>query len=228
MFSFFFFQHFRKNFHLCALYLKVAIAIDNLHRITRLLYFNNKVVSNKEFDLKIVMENSNKSEFVTLLTANYYKIHSFIMSLVPNKADSEDVLQSTVTYMWEHFDDFEPGSRFLAWAFVIAKYQVLTYRKKLSRSKVCFNDDLLDLILAEYQQKPSEIDIKFEKLEQCLSKLNEQDQKIIKRRFQDDSKVRSIAQEFDTTENRIYKRIARIKDALLKCVNRPAYNGGRL
>ncbi len=105
---------------------------------------------------------SRKSGFVGYLTKDYYKIHSYILTMVPNKADAEDVLQTAIADMWEHFEDFEEGTNFLAWASTIAKYHVLTYRKKRSRSRVHFSDKAVELIEAENQVIRNEMDMRLE------------------------------------------------------------------
>ncbi|HRS72819.1 MAG TPA: hypothetical protein P5175_13345, partial [Anaerohalosphaeraceae bacterium] len=45
-------------------------------------------------------------EFVSLLTAQQTRIYAYILSLVPNFSDADDILQDTTKIMWERFDDF--------------------------------------------------------------------------------------------------------------------------
>ena len=166
-----------------------------------------------------------KTEFIELLTPNYYKIHSFILSLVANKADAEDILQATIAYMWEHFEDFELGTKFLSWAFTLAKYQVLTYRKKKQRSIVYFSNEAIRLIESETEKLSEEMDRRFDTLQKCIKKLRDVDMTIINKRFENDISVKNLAVEYKVSPNVIYKRLAKIKKALLICVNRHIANG---
>ena len=116
-----------------------------------------------------------KPHFMSLLTANYYLLHSFILSLVPNKTDAEDILQNTFMYLWEHFGDFQPGTSFISWAITIAKFQVLTYRKTKTRSKIQLSGTALDLVAAESVKLSAKMDERYEALEKCLKKLPEKE-----------------------------------------------------
>lgn len=171
---------------------------------------------------------SRHSEFLELLTPNYYKIHSFILTLVPHKADSEDVLQSTITYMWEHFGDFRPGTNFLSWAFTISKYQVLTYRKKQQRSIVHFSEEAIQLIASENQNLSQEIDVRLETLSQCMKRLHSQDLTFIKKRYEKKLSIRDLATEFGISVNITYKRLSKIKSLLLHCIHKAMASGETL
>lgn len=168
---------------------------------------------------------SQKSGFVELLTPNYYKIHSFILMLVPNKTDAEDILQSAITYMWEHFNDFEPGTNFLSWAFTVSKYQVLTYRKKKQRSIIHFSEEAIRLIESENQRLSHEIDVRLDTLNECMKKLHSRDLTFIKKRFESKTTVIDLASKFQISVNVAYKRLARIKSLLLKCIHKAMAGG---
>lgn len=154
------------------------------------------------------------------MTPNYYKIHSFILALVPNKTDAEDILQTAISYMWEHFADFQQGTNFLSWAFTISKYQVLTYRRKQGRSIVLFSDEATQLIASENQMVSHEIDLRLEALNKCMQKLEHRDLTFLKKRFENRISVADLAAEFRTSANVIYKRLAQIKNLLLSCIHK--------
>ncbi len=169
------------------------------------------------------MNVDNKSlntKFVELLTPNYYKIHSFILMLIPHKTDAEDVLQSSITYMWEHFIDFKQGSNFLSWAFTISKFHVLRHRKKQQRSKVFFSEEAIRIIESENQKLSPEIDIRLEALKKCMKKLQHKDLAFIKKRFEDNISLVDLADEWGISANVVYKHLARIKILLLHCIRK--------
>ncbi|MCE5187443.1 MAG: sigma-70 family RNA polymerase sigma factor [Planctomycetaceae bacterium] len=160
------------------------------------------------------------AKFVELLTPNYYKIHSFILALVPNKTDAEDILQSSISYMWEHIADFKQGTNFLSWAFTISKYQVLSYRKKQQRSIVFFSEEATQLIASENQALSREIDGRLEALDECMQKLEHRDLAFLKKRFEMRTSAADLAVEFKTSVNVVYKRLAQIKNMLLSCIHK--------
>lgn len=169
---------------------------------------------------------SRNAKFVELLTPNYYKIHSFVLALVPNRSDAEDVLQSSITYMLEHFDDFQPGTNFLSWAFAISKYQALRHRKNQQRSKVFFSENVIQIIESESQKLSSEVDLRLDALKQCLKKLQERDVNFLQKRFETKRTMADLADELGISANILYKRLARIKSLLLECIRRAVAMGG--
>ena len=175
-----------------------------------------------------INDHSRNSMFLELLTPNYYKIHAFILSLVLNKADAEDVLQSSISYMLEHFNDFKQGTNFLSWAFTISKYHVLTHRKKQKRSKIQFSDKAIELIESANQRLSKEMDARHDALERCMKKLSCNDTIFIKKRFEKSGSVKEFASEIGMSVNVAYKRISHIKTLLLKCIQQTLATGERL
>jgi len=165
-------------------------------------------------------QRSLNSKFVELLTPNYYKIHSFISMLVPHKTDAEDILQTAITYMWEHFEDFKPGTNFLSWAFTISKYQVLTFRKKKQRSIVYFSQEAIQVIELENRKLCPEMDIRLDALNMCMKKLQNKNLTFIKKRFEKKKPIIDLAAEFGISVNTAYKRLAHLKSLLLNCIRK--------
>ncbi len=165
-----------------------------------------------------------KPHFVNLLTANYYQIHAFILTMVPNKTDSEDILQNTIIYMWEHFGDFRPGTNFLSWAVTIAKFQVLTYRKAKTRSKVHLSETALNLIIEDNTKLTTQVDERYEALQKCLKKLPEKEQDFLKNLFMQGNSLKKIAEDIGTSLNVVYKRLSRLKGILLNCIRQTITN----
>ena len=70
-----------------------------------------------------------REEFARLFSRNARRIYGFIMTLVFNHHDAEEVFQNTNVVLWNKFADFQPGSNFFAWASRIApKYSGPTMR----------------------------------------------------------------------------------------------------
>src|SRR5436190_18410489 len=76
-----------------------------------------------------------REEFARLFARNARRIYGFIMTLVFNHHDAEEVFQNTNVILWNKFGEFQPGSNFFAWASRIAYYEVLTLMKQKRRSR---------------------------------------------------------------------------------------------
>lgn len=73
------------------------------------------------------------AQFVTELTTNQLQLSLYVRSLLPGDSAAHDVAQQANAKIWEMRAEFELGTNFKAWAFSIARYEVLNYRKKQAR-----------------------------------------------------------------------------------------------
>src|SRR5690348_5657938 len=76
-----------------------------------------------------------REEFARMFSRNARRIYGFIMTLVFNHHDAEEVFQNTNVILWNKFAEFEPGTNFFAWASRIAYFEVLSLMKQKRRSQ---------------------------------------------------------------------------------------------
>ena len=69
-------------------------------------------------------------KFLGYYVQNQKRIYGYILSVVSNWSDVEDILQDTTSLMWKKFDEFTEGTSFSGWGIQIAKYKVLEFRRK--------------------------------------------------------------------------------------------------
>lgn len=84
-------------------------------------------------------------EFVKRVTGLQNRLYSCIISLVGSAADAEDVLQDVNVTLWEKMDEALAADSFDAWAYGVARMQVLAYH----RDRQVFDPELLELIHTE-------------------------------------------------------------------------------
>src|SRR5262249_23204798 len=121
---------------------------------------------------------------MALMTRHQRRIYSYIYTLVPSRADADDILQDTSLVICEKFDDFEPGTDFVAWACQIAYWRVRYARQKFARAKLVFSQDVLDAVAATASRMNDELDARHEALSQCLQKLNSRDREFLLIRYE--------------------------------------------
>ena len=122
---------------------------------------------------------SQNEEFVRLLLLHQKRIYGFILAMVPNYADAEDLFQQVVMIMCRRFGDFEPGTSFLAWALQIARYELNNIRKTQRRSRVQFSSQTMDMLFEQACRQVSGIDQRVGVLEECLKKLEPADRALV-------------------------------------------------
>lgn len=155
---------------------------------------------------------------VLLITRHQRRIFSYIYTLVPDRHDAEDLLQETSLVICEKFHEFTPGTDFVAWACQIAWWRVRAARQKFARSKVVFDDRVLEEVAATAAGMADEVDVRHVALEQCLRKLHPRDREMIVARYEPGCGVEEAARRSGRSLVAAYKALGRIRKLLMDCV----------
>lgn len=161
---------------------------------------------------------SSRRELVGLLSRHQRKIFAYIFTLVPNRMDADDLLQETCLTIYVKFDEFEPGTDFVAWANRIAWWKVRQFRQKFARSKVIFEEAVMESVSRTAIALAPELDQRHVALEHCLAKLNDRDRIMILTRYERGHGVAEAASQSGRSLNAAYKALARLRNLLFDCV----------
>lgn len=166
--------------------------------------------------------------FLGLFLKAERRIFAYIFTLLPNRADAEDVLQEVSKLMWEKFDEAAPPGDFVAWGCRIAFYKVMEHRRGRRRERVIFSDAMVERV-AETVSEHAEalrLDERHDALACCLGKLSRGDRKLLDERFKEGATVRTAAERLGRSADAVYKALARVRRALHDCVERTIAAGG--
>lgn len=160
-----------------------------------------------------------QEEFARLFSRNARRIYGFIMTLVFNHHDAEEVFQNTNVVLWNKFADFRPGSNFFAWASRIAYFEVLSLMKHQRRSRT-FSDEALELLANEAVALSDTSSDRVAALDDCLSRLTAADRELLEERYYYQRPPKQIAANHSRSVHSIYRALNRIHNLLLNCVQR--------
>ncbi|MEK0446189.1 MAG: polymerase sigma factor CnrH [Verrucomicrobiota bacterium] len=165
-------------------------------------------------DLSAAYEN-----FVRCLTQHEPALRRFIRTLLPSWADVDEVMQRTALVAWKKFEHFEAGSEFLRWGMVIARYEALAYRRSMGRERLCFSNELLELMEREGEEE----EIHFGQreavaLEGCLQKLPKERREMVLRAYAAGADQREVAASLGKSSGAFYMLLARIRKDLAHCI----------
>lgn len=165
-------------------------------------------------------DHSNKADgFLNCLMQRQMRIYAFILSMVRNYEDADDILQDTVNTMWQKYPESQPINDFVAWGIQIAYYKILDYRKKQKGNiHIQYNDQLFETMLPVVKEADRHADGRLEKLKDCLKKLSPRESKFIELRYYQDLKPRQISPLLGLSILNVYKIMSRIHSRLLQCV----------
>jgi len=159
--------------------------------------------------------------FVGLLTEHQSALRFYVASLLPGEPAAADVTQQANTTIWRKRAEFEPGTNFRAWAFSIARFEVLNFRKKMARdSRRVFSDELEEIMAEEIAEHSGGIDERQEALKHCLGKLRPADRELIRHRYDDGSPLRDFAARTGRSVGGLKVTLHRLRSALRDCVER--------
>ena len=160
-----------------------------------------------------------EEKFVSLLTSHHDRLLGFVKTLIPNLADAEDVFQRGTISLWQKRDDFDPTRPFFPWACRFLHFEVLNYRKRMARDRLCFSEELLDQLAAEQIEEQTKLDIRREALDRCIEKLSSHEQSVLRRRYHEQGSVSGLAEDLGVTAKQLYKTLERIRRNLSVCLD---------
>lgn len=164
------------------------------------------------------------AEFAVEITKCQRRLHAFILSMVWNPAEAEDVLQETNLVLWQKAGEFDAGRPFLPWAMRFAQLQAMAWLKSRKRQRVVFDDDLVRLLATEATADPL-FDPRRIALASCLQKLKQPQRDLVLKRYEPNASVNAMAATAGITPKAVSDRLRRIRQALLECVNKVLASG---
>lgn len=162
---------------------------------------------------------SGREHFLSLFTAHYDRLFSFVMVLTPRIADAEDVLQETALVLWREFHRYDPSLNFKAWAKAIALNEVRRFWRKNNRT-LAFSPEVLELLVEDDSRLCDQMDRQREQLAACLARLSPGDRTLVELYYQPDQHAQALADARGVTVYAIYKAVKKIRRVLLDCINR--------
>lgn len=158
-------------------------------------------------------------EFVRLLGQHQRRLFLYVLTLVPNYIDAEEVLQNTTLVLWREFGQFETGTNFPAWACRVAMNQVLAWRKKRQRDRLQFTDAFVEAVAREVGDGDG-LDERACALARCVEKLPPAQRDLLRLRYTDGGSIEAVAARVNRTVEATYRALSRTRQALYDCVTR--------
>ncbi|MCB1237450.1 MAG: sigma-70 family RNA polymerase sigma factor [Verrucomicrobiae bacterium] len=159
-------------------------------------------------------------DYAELMAAHQGRLESFIRSLTGDRDASKDVLQETNLVLLRKAREFRPGTNFAAWAFRVARFEVMTWRRRRGRNRLAFDDELVAQLADTATGEDGAYDVRIDALRDCLAKLPERQRVVIEKRYLEGCTVAELAETGPENANAISQLLFRARQNLLKCVSR--------
>lgn len=162
--------------------------------------------------------------FADLMADHQPRLRAYIRSLVLDEHVSKDILQETNVTLLKKSRDFTVGTNFTAWSFRVAYFEVLTWRRKQSRSRIHLDTELVESLAETIDTIAPNYDRRLEALASCIDELPERQQTIVRRKYLNEESVQDIASDLGFRANAASQLLFRARTGLFKCITRKLAN----
>lgn len=160
-------------------------------------------------------------QFVQRFIRSQDRIYAYVATLLPNRADAEEVFQQTSLVLWKKWQHFDPARDFVAWACGIAHHEVRNFlRKHKHRGRVYLSEDVLAEVAQTRLELHDVLEARRHALRRCLDGLGQARRELLERCYAGTDSIKTIAAELGQRPNALYMTLKRLRRALFDCVNR--------
>lgn len=168
-----------------------------------------------------MVDGTSKSvRFFKLYTSVQPRMYSFLVTLVHNPEDAEDLLQETAAILWEQFDRYEEGTNFGAWAIAIAKIKAFECLRRNKKRRLLLEDETYRSISKIAESVSSDTTVRMEELRKCLKKLDDSCRSLLTMRYKKNLHIKEISKITNKSPNVLYKTLSRVLRNLRECIKR--------
>lgn len=152
-----------------------------------------------------------------------HRIYRFIMTLVPDADEADDLLQQVSMTLWQRWDDFDPDqAQFIQWALGVARNHVRNYIRTRVRKKkhVVFDEALVEELADVRIEEEQHFEEQREALNVCLKRLSAPNRALVENFYNRTASVGEIARSYGISGRSLNRYVSRIRQTLLDCILR--------
>ena len=160
----------------------------------------------------------NHERFISLLTLHEGVIRASIRAVIQRPEDVAEIMQTVRLTMWRKFDSLTDPTGFAKWACVIARYEILKFRRDKARDRFELDEALIAKIVDEGSSEFSMRSGKMAHLEGCLEKLPEARRALVLQAYSPGCSMKMLAERLGKSQDGLYQLLRRIREELRSCV----------
>jgi RNA polymerase sigma-70 factor (ECF subfamily) len=157
-------------------------------------------------------------DFLRLFMRHEPELRAFVRACLPRAGDVDEVMQEVSLVAWRKFSALEEVAQFPRWACVIARYEILKFRRACARDRLVLDEDILEKLATEGAEELSVRHRQLNALEGCIAKLPSERRGLALAAYAPETSMKELAGQLGRTEGSLYQLLARIRQELLRCV----------
>ena len=99
------------------------------------------------------------------------------------------------------------------------------YRRKMSRDRHVFSEQLIELLAAEGELEHEQLESERKALSGCLEKLPQRQRELVRGCYAAGVTIKQVAEDLGRSATSLYKALNRIRSSLLTCIERQLAEG---
>lgn len=168
--------------------------------------------------------------FMSLFIRRERAVRAFVRSLLSSSQDVDDLMQDIGLACWHKFSQFDPkGSDqdFLRWCCVIARFEVLRFRRTRARDRMVLSEEVIAILATEAEGRLHQSGSERQALKHCLQKLGEFERRLLLSIHTRGDSISTIARESNQNARRLYTKLNALRDLVSDCVRQSLAQGDR-
>ena len=159
-------------------------------------------------------------DFLRLFTHHEPGLRAYVRACLPRAVDVDEVMQEVSLVAWRKFSALEDKSQFAPWACMIARYEMLMFRRRHARDRLVLDEDIIATLADEGVEEMAVREAQLDALDSCMAKMPAERRQLVLAAYAPEGSIRHLATQMGRTEGSLYQLLARIRQDLLRCVGR--------
>ncbi|MEC8557093.1 MAG: sigma-70 family RNA polymerase sigma factor [Planctomycetota bacterium] len=156
--------------------------------------------------------------FLRLWMQHEPDLRAFVRSCCPKAQEVDDVMQEVSVAALRKFSTLDDHAAFGAWACLIARYELLSARRRFARDRLVLAEDIVQLLADEGADELPLRERQLRALDQCINQLPRERRELALAAYCKDTTIRELAAQLNRTEGSLYQLLSRIRKELYRCM----------
>jgi RNA polymerase sigma-70 factor (ECF subfamily) len=149
------------------------------------------------------------------------QLWGFLVGLTKDPAKAEDLFQNTYLILCEKWEQYRPGTNFLAWARQIARFEFLASVDPGRRPYVTAEMEVLESALRAVESEGGPPSIRRDALRRCLDQMPQaKGRRVLELRYGEGLAGEKVAEQLGLSLNALYTLLSRVRRILQECIER--------
>ena len=159
-------------------------------------------------------------DFLRLWARHELGLRAFVRAGLPSAADVDEVMQEVSLVALRKFATLDDPDHFPRWACLVARYEVLKFRRSKARDRLVLDEDIVEKLAEEGAEEMPVRHAQLAALDHCLDKLPGERRALALAAYAPGISMRAFAAQTGRTESALYQLLFRIRLELLQCMDR--------